>query len=274
VDQLSIDEDLVSLYQCSFKEVKSGGNLFARTFSPQRGAIVVERRVTRKELLKEPDEFISFSARVMQYTRENPRMVGLCCAVVMVALVVTAGYYAYRQYRLSQSHEFFDKAYRTYRVATLSQEELPGETWDRLFKEFDELATQYPSFPAGEKALLYSGHILYRKGDYQGALERYTRMKSTSLVEKGLGSLVMYHIAMTRQALKDYDGALSLFDQLSKDTNSPYRREAVASMAGIYEAMGKTKEAAQTYRQYLKMFPEAPDAPYIKARIADLSSPG
>jgi regulator of sirC expression with transglutaminase-like and TPR domain len=45
-------------------------------------------------------------------------------------------------------------------------------------------------------------------------------------------------------------------------------------MAGIYEAMGKTKEAAQTYRQYLKMFPEAPDAPYIKARIADLSSPG
>ena len=112
------------------------------------------------------------------------------------------------------------------------------------------------------------------KKDYRGALDRYTRMKTTGLVEKGLGSLVLYHIAMTRQALKEYEGALSLFDQLSKDTNSPYRREAVASIAGIYEAMGKTKEAAQTYRQYLKMFPEAPDAPYIKARIADLSTSG
>jgi len=235
---------------------------------------VVEKRVTRKELLKEPDEFISFSGKVLQYTRQNPRTVGIYCAVVIVAACVAAGLYAYRLHRVSQSHELFDKAYRSYQSVSLSQETLPAETWDQLFKVFDEIATQYPSLPAGEKALLYSGHILYRKQDYQGALDRYTKMKSTSLVEKGLGSLVMYHVAMTRQALKDYEGALSLFDQLSKDTNSPYRREAVASIAGIYETMGKNKEAAQTYRQYLKMFPEAPDAPYIKARIADLSTSG
>ena len=243
-------------------------------FPPQRGAMVAEKRITRKELLKEPDEFISISGKVLRYTRENPRTVGICSAIVIAAICVGAGLYTYRQYRLSQSHEMFDKAYRSYQIAMLSQEKASAETLDQLFKVFDELATQYPSLPAGEKALLYTGHILYMKGDYQGALDRYTRMKTASFVEKGLGSLVMYHIGMTRQALKDYEGALSLFDQLSKDTNSPYRREAVASIAGIYEAMGKTKEAAQTYKQYLKMFPEAPDAPYIKARIADLSAAG
>lgn len=235
---------------------------------------MAEKRVTRKELLKEPDEFISFSGKALQYTRDNPRTVGICTAIVIAAICVAAGLYAYRQYRLSQSHQLFDKVYRTYQMAMLSQEKASDETLDQLFKEFEEIAAQYPSLPAGEKALLYTGHVLYMKKDYRGALDRYTRMKTTGLVEKGLGSLVLYHIAMTRQALKEYEGALSLFDQLSKDTNSPYRREAVASIAGIYEAMGKTKEAAQTYRQYLKMFPEAPDAPYIKARIADLSTSG
>jgi hypothetical protein len=35
--------------------------------------------------------------------------------------------------------------------------------------------------------------------------------------------------------------------------------------------MHKNKEAVQAYRQYLKMFPEAPDAAFVKARIADLT---
>ena len=75
-------------------------------------------------------------------------------------------------------------------------------------------------------------------------------------------------------ALDDYEQAVLIFDQLSKDTNSPYRREAYASIARIYELMNKNKEAVQAYRQYLKIFPEAPDAAFVKSRIADLSKQG
>ena len=121
-------------------------------------------------------------------------------------------------------------------------------------------------------ALLYSAHVLYKMKDYKGALDRYSRMKATSLVENGLAGLVMYHLAMTRLAMTDYEAAKSLFDRLSKDPESPYRREACASIGAIYEAQDKKKEAVQAYRQYLKMFPQAPDAAYIRARMAALSS--
>ena len=84
-------------------------------------------------------------------------------------------------------------------------------------------------------------------------------------MKRGLGSLVLDHIAMTQFALKDYDKAVVLFDQLSKDSNSPYRREAYGMVARVYELMGKNKEAVQAYRQYLKTFPEAPDAAFVKA---------
>ena len=105
---------------------------------------------------------------------------------------------------------------------------------------------------------MYSAHVLYAKKDFKGALERYQKMKSTRLVEKGLGSMVLYHMAMTSLALNDFDKAVLFFDQLSKDTKSPYQRQALSSIADIYEAMGKNKEAVQAYRQYLKMFPQAP----------------
>ena len=75
-------------------------------------------------------------------------------------------------------------------------------------------------------------------------------------------------------ALKDYEKAINLFEQLTRDINSPYRREAYSSIARIYEMMDKKKEAAQAYKQYLKVFPEAPDADFVKAKIAQLSAQG
>jgi tetratricopeptide (TPR) repeat protein len=75
-------------------------------------------------------------------------------------------------------------------------------------------------------------------------------------------------------ALKDFEKAMNIFEQLSKDVNSPYRREAYSSIARIYEMMDKKKEAAQAYKQYLKVFPEAPDADFVKAKISQLLAQG
>ena len=232
------------------------------------------KKLTRKELLKEPDEFISTSATIIEFIQTNPRTVAIGIAVVLLCVFTAAGVYGWRQYRQSKSHELYGKAYREYQAAVSSKTPVSDEQWDKLFKQFDLLAEKYGSFVEGEAALLYSGHVLYAKKDFKGALERYKKMKSTRLVEQGLGSLVLYHMAMTCLAMNDYDQAMLFFDQLSKDTKSPYQRQALSSIADIYEALGKNKEAVQAYRQYLKMFPQAPDAPYVKARIADLASQG
>ncbi len=232
---------------------------------------MAEKKVTRKELLKEPDEFMTTTGAIVRYTKQNPNVVTGIAILIVVALVVFLGITNYQKYKSSRSHELFQQAHRAYEMATTSPDTSP-ETWDNIFREFETVAKDYPSMPAGEMALLYSGHVLYQKGDYKGVLEKYNRMQSTNLVKNELSPLVMYHIAMTRFALKDYDQALTLFDQLSKDINSPYRREAFASIARIYEAQGKSMEAVQAYKQYLKMFPEAPDALFIKTRISDLSA--
>jgi len=233
---------------------------------------VVEKKITRKELLKEPDEFMTVTGQVIRYTREHPKVITAGCVIVVIVALAALGINTYFTQRQLKSHELFEAAHREYEASMLSPDSATPERLDGLLARFEAIARDYASTNAGEMARLYTGHLLYRKGDYQGALDRYTKLQSSHLVTGGLGPLVTYHIAMTRLALKDYDQALTLFDQLSKDINSPYRREALASIARIYELTGKNKEAVQAYRQYLKMFPEAPDAVFIKTRIADLSA--
>jgi predicted negative regulator of RcsB-dependent stress response len=232
------------------------------------------KKITRKELLKEPDEFITTSAHIVAYARENPKRVLTISVVIIVCLLAAVGFYAYQRQGKLASHELFERALLEYQMLEMSRQTLTEEQLDKMLAQFEIIAKEYSSFPEGQMAQLYSGHMLYKKGDFPAALDRYTKMQTTSLAKEGLGPLILYHIAMTRFALKDYDQAIFIFDQLSKDTNSPYRREAHAAIARIYEASGKNKEAVQAYRQYLKMFPEAPDAAFVKSRIAELSAQG
>ncbi len=232
---------------------------------------MAEKKVSRKELLKEPDEFFTTSGTVIQYFRDNPRRMTAALAGLVILVLAALAFTSYQKFRVTKSHELFEAAHQSYETALADPNASP-EVLDKLLTSFDAIAKDYSSLISGEMALLYTGHVLYRKGDYKEALDRYNRMQSTNLVRSGLAPLIMYHIAMTRFALKEYDQALSILDQLSQDINSPYRREAFASVARIYEAIGKNMEAAQAYKQYLKMFPEAPDAIFIKARISELSA--
>lgn len=235
---------------------------------------MAEKKVTRKELLNEPDEFLTGTARLILYVREHPRQVFVAVALVFVFLAAGGGIYSYLRYQERQSHRLFQNALWEYERATQANEVLTPEKINQLLAEFESITKTYPSLPAGEQALLYTGHVLFDKKDYKEALDRYNRMQATSLVKKGLAPMVLYHVGRTRLALDDYEQAVLIFDQLSKDTNSPYRREAYASIARIYELMDKKKEAVQAYRQYLKIFPEAPDAAFVKSRIVLLSAQG
>lgn len=232
---------------------------------------MAEKKISRKELLKEPDEFLTTTAQVISYTRQNPRRVTIGVIIVVVCLVAALGYFGIRRHQETASLQLFDSAFRQYHEVFDAPTSPSPENLDKLLAEFQLIVQDYRSYPVADQAQLYCGHVLYEKGDYKGALERYESLQSSSLVKQGLEPLVLYHMAMTQFALKQYEQAENLFAQLSKDTNSPYRREAFAAIAHIYESMGKTKEAVQAYKQYLKMFPEAPDAAFIRARLADLS---
>jgi predicted negative regulator of RcsB-dependent stress response len=235
---------------------------------------VADKRISRKELLNEPDEFISFSARVIAQVQDNPRIIVMTIGLAVVIVLAVLGGYSYHHHQGTRSHELFMRALDEYSEAMRTPEQVKPEKLDELFKSFDRLATDYRSTTAGEMALLYTGHVSYAKKDYSGALDRYQRMQATKFAREGYEELVLYNVAQTKMELKDYDGATAIFKRLSQDNDSPYRREAYASIARIYELTNKQMEAVQAYRQYLKIFPEAPDAPFVKARIADLSVQG
>lgn len=235
---------------------------------------MADKKPKRKELLKEPDEFITWSAIAVEFARTNYRsiIIGICVFVLIGLLVL--GYFAYQNHRQNTSHEMLESALRQYANLSSQVNSDSITEQDRVFESLDRIYRDYGNLPTGEIALLYSAHVLYNKGDFKTALERYEKFQSSGLAGKSLGPLALYNIAQSYMALNSFEKAMNAFEQLSKDVNSPYRREAYSSIARIYEMMDKKKEAAQAYKQYLKIFPEAPDADFVKAKISQLLAQG
>lgn len=235
---------------------------------------MAEKKPKRKELLKEPDEFFTWSARTIAFARQNPRVIAIGVSVVALVAVASLVYYGYESRRQATSHEMLETAIRAYERLAVTTDSNTASRQDKLLSAFDKISADYGNLPAGEIALLYEGHILFNKGDFKGAEEKYKQFQLSGLARKGLEPLALYNVAESKMALKDYEKAINLFEQLTRDINSPYRRESYSSIARIYEMMDKKKEAAQAYKQYLKVFPEAPDADFVKAKIAQLSEQG
>lgn len=231
---------------------------------------MAEKKISRKELLNEPDEFLTLSGKTIQYVRCHPRQAATGVAVVVLILVGGLCIHYYNNYRENKSHELLQRAIYAYEAVGRSEPGTIPAQLDQIQADFDRIAVQYPSLSAGQQAILYSGHVLFRKKEYAAALEKYKRMQQTQLASEGLSPLVLYHIGKTYLAMNQHEQAVVIFDQLAKDSNSPYRREAYGAIARVYEMMNRKKEAVQAYRQYLKIFPEAPDAAFVKSRISDL----
>ncbi len=235
---------------------------------------MAEKKISRKELLKEPDEFLTYTGMTLKYIKDHPRQAMAVCVVIFLIIVSGVGFYYYQYARERKSHELMQQAIKVYESISNPNRQASPERLDQLLASLEYIAATYPSLLAGEQAKLYAGHVLFLKKDYPRALEKYQQLQSSIMARKGLGSLILYHIGRTYLAMNQYDKAILIFDQLAKDMDSPYRREAYGTIARIYETMDKKKEAVQSYRQYLKIFPEAPDAAFVKSRIAELSPTG
>ena len=82
---------------------------------------MAEKKPRRKELLKEPDEFITWSARAVAFTRNNPRTIGLAASLIVVVGLASLAYYGYQNRRQSAAHEMLESAVRTYEILSVSE---------------------------------------------------------------------------------------------------------------------------------------------------------
>lgn len=215
------------------------------------------KKLRRKDLhLGEPDEFVTLTSRIVEWSKQNQSTVMAIAAVLAGLLLGIAGWQWLQQSRAARSTTDFYAANELFR----------REQWPAAAKSFDELAASYPGTAYGRIARLYAGRAGLRAGKPADAISRLQEFLSSPVPDPALEQLAHVNLALALGSQGQGDAALAEANKAVEMTG-PAHGEALIALARVHESAGAKDAAVETYLRYLKDEPDGAVRDLARARI-------
>jgi tetratricopeptide (TPR) repeat protein len=223
------------------------------------------KKITRKQLLKEPDEFMTFSGRLMDFMAQNKTsLIIALCSVFAAIMIVTGIRYASNQ---SENEAFVLLQENMGKYDTLMKDNDPKKAYQGVKDDFEKFFQQYSGKTAAKLARVAFANICYDAGESAKAIELYQSAMADFGNELSLKASISNGLAYAYEANKDDANALKYFE-IASESESPVKGEALFNMARLYAKKGDTAKSTEAYK---KIVSEHSDSVYVqvaKERIA------
>ncbi|MDG2305630.1 MAG: tetratricopeptide repeat protein [Candidatus Binatia bacterium] len=215
------------------------------------------KKLTQKEL-KQPDEFVTASGKVVQWAKENQSTVqyGAIGLVALLILISLAGWW--NSSRNASANQQFYSAIELYQA----------DQWQEAYDGFSALAGSLGGTDYGRLATLYAGRAALQLDKPDEAIKFYkeylggsTTVSLEQLARLNLGRALAKK-GDTAGAKSELDSALSL--------SGPAKPEVTLELAAVEESVGAKDRALDLYAAYLNDNPQAPAKEFARARIMAL----
>ncbi len=235
------------------------------------------RKVDKKKLLKEPDEFISTTMKAMLWLKRNSRLVASACLIVVVAAVAIWGWGVYQNRREAQAQELFSQAYKIYsRALEASEESTSRDLMNQAAERFSGTVKEFPGTRAAWMARLYRGRADYSLGRYDEAIKEFRG--AVDSVPKGddgtLKGLSLQGLAQAYVAKGECDKAVELLRELRGQAGGAFGTMADWELGKCYEVQGKIQEAISLYQALSAVVGQPLQREMIQARLNALKKGG
>ena len=227
---------------------------------------------SRKQLLNEPDEFLSLSQHILLWVHENraraTAIVGGVAAVLLLAILGRGYYVNSREERAAELARTVDR-YLGFKDGTAVPADVP--------RQLEELAARESGSVEGAVARYFAAGALATQGESVKAGSAFAAVAQDPGGKGGADLVPLARLAQGYLALAggDADGALARFEELLKSTGAVVpRAQLQLEIAAILEKKGKPEEARRAYEEVEKSFPDGTFAAKAKERLRLLGERG
>ncbi|MGQ9920610.1 MAG: YfgM family protein [Desulfobacca sp.] len=207
---------------------------------------------------EEADEFISFSARLLDFGQRHLTLI----IIGLVTLLLTGAVWGYLQKRQIMRQE---KAAELFQAAVSRQQ---GAN-PMLRQELQTIIQDYPETGGALQARLLLANLLFQERKYQEAAAAF---EALAALTPELATLVAENLSYCYEAQKDYQRAATVLETLAAQAALPYRQELLRRQALLWEKAGDAAKALAVYQKMLQDNPPASFVPYLQEKIRLLSA--
>ena len=178
---------------------------------------MVKRKIKRKES-KKPDEFITFSAKILEWCGQNLKIVLGVVVGLALLLAIVGAVFVFKASREANAADLYQKALALYPNSS------PGgnnpEEYDQAIKALEEVQQRYGSTTVATTALVDLGNIYFEQGAYYKAVLCYNDFFQRTNLSHPLHDQVLVSLGETYEAKESYEKALEIILVVLEDAKT------------------------------------------------------
>ena len=206
-----------------------------------------QKRVTRKQLLKEPDEFITTTGRIIGWARQYTKQAAYAAGAFFLFLVVIAGYRYFSNSAENKAFLLLDQAVGNYEDTKSGMDALAA--YESAREDFEYIIRKYDNTEGGKLATVVFAGISYDADDVERAIQLYeaalTYFRSDSTYQNFLWSGLGY----AYEKKQDVRMAVSCFEKIAGGEDPVVKDIALFNMGRLYHKLGETAKSNQAYER-------------------------
>ena len=212
-------------------------------------------KVSRKELLKEEDEFLVFSQRLLQSAIQYRATIAWGAAVFLALAVILTGYRLITTRAEINAFTQLQAVTDTYQSAL--QDQGPVKAFEAVAPEFQRILNEYAGRTAGKMAKILFAEFAYRGGDPELAIELYRGALEDVADRPVLKGQVLSGLGYAYEAKQDYAEAVAFFEEVAAGEGYILKDEALFQMGRLYGLLGQPDRSLAAFKQIAEDYPES-----------------
>lgn len=222
-------------------------------------------RVKRKQLLKEPDEFVTTAGKLINWSRQNtkPLIIGFCLFFGAVAGISVYSYF--KQQRAGTAEMMLGQAVAKYQAGLEAKDASAALAETR--SDFDALLNTYGNLPAGRLGAVIYGNVCLAGQAFDDAISHYEKALTSFGAESSLGNVILNGLGTAYQQKGDYPRAVEYFKQMVSGSSPVLKDVALFNLGRLYSQLGQVEESRKAYQQLSDQFPQSMYADVAKEKV-------
>jgi outer membrane protein assembly factor BamD (BamD/ComL family) len=223
------------------------------------------KKITRKELLKRPDEFLSFSSRAIGFFSTHVHELKIAGVVVLGLLVCYLGGYAYLRHVDHKGQEAYNKA--LYLLTDSGDPEQYRANLNKAVKIFQEVVASERWSDAAKLALSEVAFGKFMDGEYDQSIKLYSKFEKEASGDPDFKTLSILAIASCDEAGGDFKKAIDSLNRVLNGPDSPFKENAAYSLTRVFRLDHQTDQAQAALKSFIEKYPSSPLVPLAKAHL-------
>lgn len=208
-----------------------------------------KRKKTRKELLKEPDEFLTISSKLIKLAIEYKTHLSYALGTILVLVVIISGIRFFSIRAENNASALLDKSLTKYN--SIKSEKQPDEVYGEVSADFQFILNKYKGKESAKLARLIYANISYNAGKYKQAIELYKTALTDFTKYSMIHHQILSNLGYAYEQEEDYSTAVGYFEKISSAPEPIMRDEALYHLGRLYDKLGENEKSREAYNKIL-----------------------